>query len=48
MDEDERIEAVAQLIHEARHPLGTAQICDSCRRIARSVDVVYRRFPVER
>lgn len=48
MDDDQRIETVAQLIHESRHPLGSAQICDSCRQLARSVDGVYRRFPIER
>jgi hypothetical protein len=46
--ESKRIEAVAQLVHEQRHRLGGAQVCDGCRELARSIDRVYRRFPAER
>lgn len=46
--EEERIETVAQLIHEQRHRLGSGKVCDGCRELARSIERVYRRFPVER
>lgn len=34
------LEAAAQLLHERRHRLGTGQVCDRCRSLARSVAAV--------
>lgn len=33
----DRVETAAQLIHEQRHRLGHAHVCDSCRALARRV-----------
>lgn len=34
---DERLEAAAQVLHGARHPLGMAGVCGGCRDLTRRI-----------
>lgn len=41
-DRTQQVEAAAQLIHEDRHRMGSAQVCGACRALAERIDALYR------